>query len=299
MILTDARRPAERQAAAFFPPPADAVALVPGEVMHARFRPEPHRFRYVVANLLVDCDRLDEANRASLLFSVGRFNLFSFHPSDHGPCDGSPLGAHVQRLLAPEGIDLAGGRVLLLAYPRVLGYVFNPISVFYAYDRQQELRAVVYEVRNTFGDMHTYVCPVRPGELTEAGLRQERDKLLYVSPFLGMGMRYRFRLRPPGETVAVRILETDAQGPILSATFHGTPQALTSGALVRAFARMPFLTLKVVAGIHWEALRLWLKGVKFHRRPEPPPPVSHAAPETKPGLHETMLTQKRHEGVTP
>lgn len=298
MTIVQARHEVERQAAPLFPPPVDAVALVPGDVMHARFRPKPHRFAYRVANLLIDCDRLAEADRASALFSVGRFNLFSFHPADHGPCDGSPLTAYVRGLLAPEGIDLTGGRVLLLAYPRVLGYVFNPISVFYAYDRAAQLRAVIYEVRNTFGDMHTYVCPVRPGELSEAGLRQERDKLLYVSPFLGMEMRYRFRLRPPGETVAVRILETDAQGPILAATFHGTPERLTTRALVRAFARLPFLTLKIVAGIHWEALKLWLKGVKFHARPAPPPPVSHAPPDGNFRLHEPMLTQKRHEGVT-
>ncbi len=299
MIMSDVRNPARPKAAAAFPPPDRAVSLVPGDVMHARFRPKPHRFAYRVANLLIDCDRLDEAGRTSALFSVGRFNLFSFDPADHGPCDGSPLSPYVHGLLASEGIDLTGGRVLLLAYPRVLGYVFNPISVFYAYDNNDELRAVIYEVRNTFGDMHTYVCPVRPGELSEAGLRQERDKLLYVSPFLGMGMRYHFRLRPPGDTVAVRILETDANGPILAATFHGTPQGLTTGALVRAFVRLPFLTLKVMAGIHWEALRLWLKGVKFHRRPAPPPPVSYAAPEGGFHLHDTMLTQKRHEGVTP
>lgn len=299
MTIPDVRPGVEPQPAPLFPPPADAVAFVPGDVMHARFRPKPHRFAYRVANLLIDCDRLDEAGRASPFFSIGRFNLFSFHPADHGPCDGSPLSDHVRCLLAPDGIDIDGGRVLLLAYPRVLGYVFNPISVFYAYDRTDELRAVIYEVRNTFGDMHTYVCPVRPGELSEAGLRQERDKLLYVSPFLGMGMRYRFRLRPPGERLAVRILETDENGPILAATFHGTPERLTTGRLVRAFVRLPLLTLKVMAGIHWEALRLWLKGVKFHARPAPPPPVSHAGPGGGFRLHDTMLTQKQHEGAMP
>lgn len=254
-----------------FPPPDAAVSLVPGKVMHARMKPKPHRFQYRVFNLLIDLDRLAQAGRASPLFRIGPgWSLASFRESDHG--DGrTPLRRHVERLLAPAGLDLAGGRILLLCYPRILGFVFNPISIYFCYDRDARLQALIYEVRNTFGEMHSYVAPVAPGELTEAGLRQVRDKLFYVSPFLDMPMRYHFRVLPPGETVKVRILETDRDGPILAASFAGTRRALTSASLIRACLAMPLMTLKVVAGIHWEALKLWLKGIGLQTRPAPPP----------------------------
>ncbi len=265
-----------------FPPPDSAVSLVPGTVMHARMKPKVHRFNYRVFNLLIDLDRLPEAGRASRLFSVGRrFNLASFRESDHG--DGAtPLRAHVDALLAPVGVDLSGGRVLLWCYPRILGFVFNPISVYVCYRADGALAAVIYEVRNTFGEMHSYVAPVGEGELSEAGLRQERDKLLYVSPFLDMSLRYHFRLLPPGEEMRLRILETDSDGPILAATFSGTRRELTSTGLLQECLAMPFMTLKVVAGIHWEALKLWLKGVSLTTRPKPPKPVSYARTQTDP-----------------
>lgn len=268
--------------AAMFPAPASAVSLVPGTVMHARMKPKAHRFSYRVFNLLIDLDRLPEAGRASRLFRIGTgLSLASFRESDHGE-GRTPLRAHVERLLQPAGVDIAGGRVLLLCYPRILGFVFNPISVYHCYDRAGALAAVIYEVRNTFGEMHSYVAPVLQGELSEAGLRQQRDKLFYVSPFLDMPLRYHFRLLPPTDKVQLRILETDADGPILAATFTGTRQDLTSAALLKQCAAIPLMTLKVVAGIHWEALKLWLKGVRLVSRPAPPAPVSYAPPPHQP-----------------
>jgi uncharacterized protein len=263
----------------YFPAPQSAVSLVRGKVMHARFKPRTNRFAYDVACIVIDIDKLAIAHKTSRLFSVERFNLFGFYQRDHGLGDAVSLRAHVDSLLAPCAIDLTGGRVLLLCYPRVLGYVFDPLSVYYCYDKDGALVAAIYEVRNTFGDRHTYVAPVAAGELSEAGLRQERDKLFYVSPFLDMNMRYRFRLLPPGEKVSVRILETDPEGPIMAASFHGVLEDLTTGGLLRAFFQLPLMTAKVVAGIHWEALKLWLKGVKFHARPEPPPPASYVLPD--------------------
>jgi hypothetical protein len=259
----------------------DAAWLFPGDVMHARMKPKAHRFAYKVFNLLIDIDRLDAADRQSRLFSINRLNLLGFFERDHGAGEGS-LRAHVDALLAPTGVDASGGRVWLLCYPRVLGFVFNPISVYFIHDSRGALAALIYEVRNTFGEMHTYVCPVEPGELSDAGVRQERDKLFYVSPFMDMPMRYFFRIRPPGETVAVRILEKDAEGPILAATFHGQRAALTSATVLRLAAAMPLLTLKVVAGIHWEAMKLWFKGVRFYNRPARPEPVSYGDPPRRP-----------------
>jgi len=244
-------------------PPQAAAALFVGKVMHHRMKPKVHRFTYDVFTLLVDLDRLDEADRQSRLFSVNGWNLASFCSKDHGPRDGSDLRAHIEALLSGEGIA-PPARILLLAYPRILGYVFNPLSVYYAYDGGGALSAVVYEVRNTFGDIHTYVAPVQPGQLTDAGLRQDQAKEFYVSPFIDMDQHYHFRLLPPGRSVRVRILETDDTGPLLSATFSGEQIAFTTRNLARLCLRIPLLTVKVMAAIHWEAFKLWRKRLKFH-----------------------------------
>ena len=174
-------------------------ALYVGDVMHARLKPMGHRFSYRVMNLLIDLDRLEEADRQSPLFGVNRAALYSFHEADHGTRDGSSLRAYAQHCAAERGIDLTGGQVLLLCYPRLLGYAFNPLSVYFCYRADGELALLIYEVRNTFGDIHPYVLPVRSGEISDAGVRQQQDKLFYVSPFIEMAMRYHFRVLPPGD----------------------------------------------------------------------------------------------------
>jgi DUF1365 family protein len=239
------------------------AALYVGEVMHARLKPIGHRFSYRVMSLLIGLDRLPAADRQSPLFGVNRAALYSFHESDHGARDGSPLRAYTQRCATEHGIDLSGGRVLLLCYPRLLGYAFNPLSVYFCYRASGELALLIYEVRNTFGDIHAYVLPVKPGEMSRAGVRQQQDKLFYVSPFIEMAMRYHFRVLPPGQRIQLRILETDRDGPLLAATFTGLRRALSTGQLWRAFFALPLVTVKIVAAIHWEALRLWLKGARL------------------------------------
>jgi hypothetical protein len=222
-----------------------------------------HRFSYRVMSLLIDLDRLEEADRRSPLFGINRAALYSFHEADHGGRDGSSLCAYVRQRAAEQGVDLTGGKLLLLCYPRLLGYTFNPLSVYFCYSADGRLALVVYEVRNTFGEIHSYVLPVRPGQLSAAGLRQAQDKLFYVSPFVEMAMRYHFRLTLPGEQVRLRILETDLEGPLLAATFSGRRAPLTTSALMRSFIALPLVTLKIMAAIHWEALRLWLKGARL------------------------------------
>jgi uncharacterized protein len=246
----------------------EAAALYFGEVMHARLKPMGHRFSYRVMSLLIDLARLDDADRLSPLFAVNRAALYSFHESDHGRRDGSSLRAYAQARAAEHGIDLAGGRILLLCYPRLLGYTFNPLSVYFCYRADGSLALLIYEVRNTFGEIHPYVLPVRAGETSAAGIRQQQDKLFHVSPFVGMAMRYRFRIAPPGDEVKLRILETDRDGPLLAATFIGRHRALTTRALLRAFVALPLMTVKIIAAIHWEALRLWLKGARLVARPD-------------------------------
>lgn len=249
--------------------PADAAAaLYFGEVMHARLKPVGHRFSYRVMSLLIDLDRLEDADRQSGLFGINRAALYSFNEADHGMRDGSSLRAYVQRCAEAKGIDLTGGRVLLLCYPRLFGYTFNPLSAYFCYRADGGLALIVYEVRNTFGDIHAYVLPVRPRDISDAGVRQQQEKLFYVSPFVEMAMRYHFRVSPPGEGVKLRILETDRTGPLLAATFNGRRRALTTMALLRSFFALPLVTLKIVAAIHWEALRLWIKGARLVPRPE-------------------------------
>jgi DUF1365 family protein len=249
-----------------------AAALYFGDVMHARLKPVGHRFSYRVMSLLIDLDRLGEADRLSPLFGVNRRALYNFYEKDHGARDGSALRAHAARRAAEHGIDLSGGQVLLLCYPRLLGYSFNPLSAYFCYRAGGDLALIIYEVRNTFGDIHPYVLPVRPGEITAAGVRQQQDKLFYVSPFIDMAMRYHFRVSLSGAAVKLRILETDRDGPLLAATFFGRRRALTTAALLGSFFALPLVTFKIVAAIHWEALRLWLKGVRLV-------PRSKAAPD--------------------
>jgi DUF1365 family protein len=244
-------------------PAEAAAALYVGEVMHARLKPMGHRFSYRVMSLLIDLDRLAEADRQSPLFAVNRAALYSFNEADHGARDGSPLRAYAQRCAAERGIDLSGGRVLLLCYPRLLGYTFNPLSVYFCYRADGALALLIYEVRNTFGEIHPYVLPVQLDQISDAGVRQQQDKLFYVSPFVEMAMRYHFRVLPPDQQVKLRILETDREGPLLAATFNGRRRALNTMELLRAFFALPLVTLKIMAAIHWEALRLWLKGARL------------------------------------
>jgi len=254
--------------------PLSDSALYKGTVMHARLKPMGHRFQYSVYTLLLDLDNLSIAVK-SPIFSHNRFNLLSFYDKDHGSRDGLSLRTHVDSLLLKAGATRPHA-VKLLCYPRILGWVFNPLSVYYCYDALGTLTAIIYEVRNTFGETHTYVAPIQEGELRDGLVRQERDKRFYVSPFIKMEMRYRFRLNQPDERLTLRILECDTEGPLLSATFSGDRFPLTSGMLLRAFFQVPFQTLKIVGGIHWEALKLWKKGAKFHRRPKRPKPVSYS-----------------------
>lgn len=253
------------------------ACLYDGLVMHQRMKPFLHRFSYRVWALLADIDRLDEISRSSRLFSHNRFNLFSLYDRDHGAGNQTTLRAHIDRLLAEAG-KAPPARVVLLCYPRVLGYTFNPIAVYYCLDHESKLCAMIYEVRNTFGDRHTYVAPVAGNESSVAGVRQERDKLFYVSPFLGFGLTYRFRCNAPGEALRFRILEVDQEGPVLAASFSAKRLELTSRTLMSLSLIVPLLGVKVMASIHWEAAKLWLKGARLVKRPKAPPPASLAHP---------------------
>jgi uncharacterized protein len=245
-----------------------ASCLYFGSVVHQRLRPRRHDLRYRVFSLLLDLDEAAALGARLRLFSRNRFNLFSFYDRDHGRRRDEALRPYVEAQLARADVALEGGAIRLLCFPRVLGYVFNPLSIYFCHHRDGSLRAILYEVSNTFGEQHSYLIPVQGPE--GEPVRQSCAKEFYVSPFLAMECSYGFRLAPPDERLAVYIRQTDRQGPILHASLEGTRAPLDDATLARAFLRYPLMTLKVIAGIHWEALKLWRKGLRPLPHPAPP-----------------------------
>ncbi|MCH7344018.1 DUF1365 domain-containing protein [Pelomonas sp. CA6] len=268
--------------------PAPGSALYLGQVMHQRLHPLRHRLSYRVFSLLLDIDELAALDARLRWWSLGRFNLFSFHPGDHG--DGSAsdvpgLRAQIDTRLREAGLP-TGGAIRLLAMPRILGYAFNPLSVWFCEAPGGGLQAIVYEVNNTFGERHSYLIEVDASRPLPEVLEQRCDKQMFVSPFLGMDLHYRFRVRPPGEGlgIGIGVHEGPARDAAARLLMHARLDArrvpLTDAALLRALALHPLLTLKVIGGIHWEALRLWLKGARLHERPPAP---AHPLTVVRPG----------------
>jgi len=218
---------------------------------------------------LLALDRIDEAARDTRLFSHNRFNLASFYDADFGLKRPGALRNWAEGVLDGACIDIAGGRIRLLCLPRLLGFAFNPISMWYCEHRDGSLRAVIAQVRNTFGESHSYLLAA-DGKAMPYEQRHEKEKCFHVSPFFDLVGRYRFALNDPGERVRVAIHETRDGVPILDATLAGEYRELTDAAILKLAFSMPLMTLKVVAGIHWEALKIWLRGGKFHPKPAPP-----------------------------
>lgn len=241
-------------------------ALYVGSVMHRRLQPVEHRFRYRAFWLLVDLDELPRLPARLRLFSQNRFNLFALHHSDHGDGSSAPLRAQAEQMLSQAGIDLAGGPIRLLCMPRTLGYSFNPLSIYFCHRPDGELAALIYEVHNTFGQRHCYVAAVE----TSGDVRQNCRKTFYVSPFMDMEMAYDFRLAEPDERLGIYIGASQGGQRVFHASLAARRRELSDGALLLAFLSIPLITLKVTFAIHWEALRLWLKGVRLRVRPPPP-----------------------------
>jgi DUF1365 family protein len=240
-------------------------ALYVGSVMHRRLRPRQHRLRYRLFWMLIDLDELDRLGKELRLFSRNRFNLLSFHDTDHGEGTAAPLRQQIERRLEADGIGHATARIELFCMPRICGYAFNPLSVYFCRDREGALHAVVYEVHNTFGERHSYVFETG-GDAGQV-LTQQTAKTFHVSPFLGMAMDYGFRLSPPGERISVAVHGQDADGPVIMAGLMATRSALNDRALLRLLAAFPLMTLKVIGAIHLHALRMFLKGFRIHPHP--------------------------------
>lgn len=252
-------------------------ALYVGRVIHQRFRPRAHRLGYRVYWLHVDLDGLDTLAARLRLFSLDRFNLVSLIRRDHGMRTGGDLKAHVVDALAAAGLTADHWRISLVTMPRILGYAFNPLSVYFCHDATERLRAILYEVSNTFGERHSYLIPVEDDTATP--IRQSCEKGFYVSPFLDSDLSYRFTVTPPGETVSVAIDVMRGGERMLHAVLAGRRRPLTDTALASVFLSHPLVTLKVITAIHWEALFLWLKRIGLRNRTAPPPhPVTIVRP---------------------
>lgn len=251
-------------------------ALYVGEVVHQRARTFEHRLRYRLWMVLADLDELDGLHKRLRLLGRGRFGLISLRAADHGDRSGRPLRTQVEGHLAEAGVDLAGGSIRLLTMPRILGYGFNPISVFFCHKPDGALVALLYEVTNTFRERHSYLVAM-PANQT-GHVRQSVDKQLFVSPFMDRDLTYDFTVRPPGEAVSVVVAVRRGDTPILTASFGGQRRALTDGQLLRAFVTHPLLTWKVTLGIHWEAIKMMVKGARYRHRgalPKHPVTVGH------------------------
>jgi DUF1365 family protein len=236
--------------------------------MHRRVRPRPHRLRYSLFWLLLDLDEVATLQRRLRILRFEKAGLASFYAADHGDGSNRTLRAQIEEKLAAAGIEIDGGPIRLLCMPRILGYGFNPLSVYFCYRKDGSLSALIYQVHNTFGQRHSYLARVTADR--EGAINQTGQKVFYVSPFMAMDMRYEFRVVQPGERVSVTIRNVDSDGPILTAALSAKRERLTDGRVALAMLVYPFMTMKVIAGIHWHALRLWLKGVPLVPRPGPP-----------------------------
>lgn len=236
-------------------------------VLHRRLVPVEYRFSYRVFSLLLDLDALPAPGLR--LFSVNRFNLLSFYERDHGPRDGSSLRPWIDDLLRRKGIDIEGGKVRLLCFPRVFGYGFNPLSIWYCHHRDGSLRAVLAEVNNTFGEHHFYLL-CNGGSRLSWPVTHSVEKMFHVSPLIGMEARYDFRLTEPSDRLSVLIRQFRDNELTLVAAQQGEGHTLNDRRVLTALFRIPLMTFKVMAAIHWQALKIWLRGAPFFPKPKPP-----------------------------
>jgi uncharacterized protein len=238
-------------------------SIYTGNVIHKRFKPKVHSFNYKVFSLLIDLSELNSLEKKLKLFSYNKFNIISFYNKDHGPRDGTSLKSWVIENLKKNNIETNDIQIKLLCYPRIFGYVFNPLSVFYVYDKNLDLISILYEVKNTFGEQHTYIFRSNKSQNL---IQHVCKKKFHVSPFIEMDCVYFFRLLKPGNKISVIIDQNDKEGKILYASQYGIKSELNNKTLFRAYLKHPLMTLKIILAIHFEAFKLWTKGIKFIRK---------------------------------
>ncbi len=241
-------------------------ALYVGEVHHVRRSPKRHKLNYRVFHLMLDLDDWHNLDKRSHFLAVDRRGVMSVSQTDYISGDKRPLRAKVEALLNTHGVFGKVGRIRLFTYPRIFGYLFNPVSLFLCEDISGQPHATIYEVNNTFGERHHYVIPMTG----KACAVHEAEKAFYVSPFMETSGQYRFKVSEKGDRFALAMESVDADGNSLNASFRGIKRPLDASQLRRAFFRFPLMSFKIIAGIHFEALKLWLKGLKVYRHKEAP-----------------------------
>lgn len=232
-----------------------------GEVNHTRFKPIKHFLHYKTFSLLIDLDEIEQLDKSISIFSHNKFNIFSFYNKDHGDRDGNCLKKWVISNLQKYKIEGNISKIKILCYPRIFGYVFNPLSIFYCYENDK-LKSIFYEVKNTFNEQHTYIFKIKDGE----EIKQKCKKKFYVSPFMDMETFYNFKLIDPNQRLSVMIKQTDAEGTVLTATQTGYKKEFNFKQLLINFFKYPLMTLKIISSIHFEALLLWKKGAIYRKR---------------------------------
>ena len=234
-----------------------------GNVIHKRFKPKKHYFKYKVFSLLIDLSEIKLLDQNLKIFSYNKFNIVSFYDKDHGARNGSSIKDWVISNLKKNNIDTENIQIKLLCYPRIFGYVFNPLSVFYIYDRSSNLISILYEVKNTFGEQHTYVFKT---EINHNLIQHTCKKKFHVSPFIEMDCTYFFRLLKPGNKISVIIDQNDNKGKILYASQDGVRSEINNINLIKSYLKHPLMTFKIIFAIHYEAFKLWSKGIKFIKK---------------------------------
>ena len=232
-----------------------------GVVTHKRFKPVKHFLKYKTFSFFIDLDEIEKLDKNNIIFSFNRFNIFSFYNKDHGDRDGKSLKNWVMDNLIKFKISENINKIKLLCYPRIFGYVFNPLSIFYCY-QDEKLKVIFYEVKNTFNEQHTYIFKVNDSNI----VTQKCKKKFYVSPFMNMDTYYNFRLLNPDDKLSVSIEQTDKKDTILNAVQTGERKDFNLKQLVVNFFKYPLMTIKIISAIHFEALLLWKKGAIYRKR---------------------------------
>ena len=234
-----------------------------GQVIHKRFKPKEHFFKYKVFSLLLDLSELQLLEKELKIFSYNKFNILSFYDIDHGPRDGTSIISWVKDNLKNNNIYSEEIKIKLLCYPRVFGYVFNPLSIFFVYDKNSNLVSILYEVKNTFGEQHTYVFKI---DKTNQLFEHSCKKKFHVSPFIEMNCLYYFKILKPEDKLSVLINLNDDNGKLLFASQDGQKKELNNKNLMISYLSHPLMSFKIIGAIHFEALRLWLKGVNLVKK---------------------------------
>tara|TARA_B100000700_G_scaffold141574_1_gene157542 strand:- start:908 stop:1675 length:768 start_codon:yes stop_codon:yes gene_type:complete len=234
-----------------------------GKVIHKRFKPKVHFFKYRVFSILLDLSEINLLDKSLKIFSYNKFNIVSFYDADHGARDGTSLNQWVIKNLEDNNINTENIKIKLLCYPRIFGYVFNPLSVFFIYNQKSKLISILYEVKNTFGEQHTYIFKVSE---KDNFIKNTCKKKFHVSPFIEMNCQYFFKILKPSNKISIIIDQYDDEGKLLYASQDGERVNLNNKNLIFSYLRHPLMTFKIIAAIHFEAFKLWIKGIKYLKK---------------------------------